>query len=87
MAVFCQHDFTKEVGTQGPKHPLEQPYLKYIMGRMADSVAELRKNACHCRELADITRDGPVRTELTRMAAEFDRDADKLEQKERRILR
>ena len=70
----------------GAEAPAGTTLSKVYNGRMADSIAELRKKASHCRELADITRDGPVRTELTKMAAEFDRDADKLEQKERRAI-
>jgi hypothetical protein len=48
---------------------------------MPNSVAGLRKKAQHCRELADISREGPARLELMKMAAEFDEEAEKLERK------
>jgi hypothetical protein len=48
------------------------------------TVAELRRSAQHCRDLSDISRDGPARVELARMAAEFDEEADKLERKSAR---
>lgn len=48
---------------------------------MTDSVTELRQKARHCRELADLSREGAAKVELAKMAAEFDDDAGKLERK------
>ena len=54
---------------------------KVYSQRMPDSVAGLRKKAQHCRELANLSLDGPARAELLKMAAEFDGEADKVERK------
>jgi hypothetical protein len=48
---------------------------------MPDNVGELRRKALHCRELVRISRDGPARVELAKMATEFDNEADRLERK------
>ena len=46
---------------------------------MADRVAELREKSRHCRELADFSPPGVMRTELAKMAAEYASEAEKLE--------
>jgi hypothetical protein len=46
---------------------------------MADRVAELRKKSRHCRELANYSPAGVMRTELAKMAAEFADQADKVD--------